>query len=230
MVLKEGDDLPGETAFKLYDTYGFPLDLTEDALREKGMGVDQAGFDAAMERQRAEARASGFKSGDAATEAVWFALKETLPDTDFTGYAATQGEGALIGLVAGEGQADALSAGDVGALVFDQTPFYAEGGGQIGDAGEIRFENGAVFRVDDVQKRAGVLYAHIGELVSGEIKIGDKPPSSLMRSAGRRPAPTTPPPTCSTPRCATCSARTSPRRAAMSVPTGCALTSPTPRP
>jgi len=182
--LQEGDDLPGETAFKLYDTYGFPLDLTEDALREKGMGVDQAGFDAAMERQRAEARASGFKSGDAATDAVWFALKDSLQDTEFTGYAATQGQGSLLGLVAGADRADRLSAGETGALVFDVTPFYAEGGGQIGDAGEIRFENGAVFRVDDVQKRAGVLYAHIGELISGEIKAGDS--ATLIVDAQRR--------------------------------------------
>ncbi len=172
--LADGEALPGETAFKLYDTYGFPLDLTQDALREVGRGVDLDGFDAAMERQRAEARASGFKSGDAATDAVWFSLKDKLPETKFTGYAATTGQGELIGLVAGEGESQSLNSGQTGALLFDTTPFYAEGGGQIGDAGEIRFENGAVFRVDDVQKRAGVLYAHIGELTSGEIQPGDK--------------------------------------------------------
>ncbi len=171
--LEEGTDLPGETAFKLYDTYGFPIDLTQDALREKGRGVDLAGFDAAMEKQRAQARASGFKSGDAATDAIWFALKDKLPETVFTGYAGTTGTGELVGLVAGEGEADRLAAGQSGSLIFDTTPFYAEGGGQIGDAGEIQFENGAVFRVDDVQKRAGVLYAHIGELVSGEITPGE---------------------------------------------------------
>lgn len=182
--LKDGEDLPGETAFKLYDTYGFPLDLTQDALREKGRGVDQAGFDAAMERQRADARASGFKSGDAATDAVWFALKDRLKETVFTGYMATEGEGTLTGLIAGEGEADTLSKGQSGVLIFDTTPFYAEGGGQIGDAGEIRFANGAVFRVDDVQKRAGTLYAHIGELVSGEIKSGEK--ATLVVDAERR--------------------------------------------
>ena len=182
--LEDGAALPGETAFKLYDTYGFPLDLTEDALREKGLKVDRAGFDAAMERQRAEARAHWAGSGDAATDAVWFALKDTLPKTAFTGYSATEGHSILVGLVAGEGLADTLSAGQSGALVFDTTAFYAEGGGQIGDAGEIRFENGAVFRVDDVQKRAGALYAHIGELVSGEIKAGDA--ATLTVDAERR--------------------------------------------
>jgi alanyl-tRNA synthetase len=148
------------------------------------MGVDQAGFDAAMERQRAEARASGFKSGDVATEAVWFALKETLPDTDFIGYAATQGEGALHRSRRRRGPSRRSICWRCGRVGVRPTPFYAEGGGQIGDAGEIRFENGAVFRVDDVQKRAGVLFAHIGELVSGEIKIGDK--AALIVDAARR--------------------------------------------
>ncbi len=182
--LKDGEDLPGETAFKLYDTYGFPLDLTQDALREQGRGVDQDGFDKAMERQRAEARASGFKSGDAATEAVWFALKDKLKETVFTGYDTTEGSAKLVGLVSGEGEVEALSSGENGVLIFDTTPFYAEGGGQIGDAGEITFDNGAVFRVDDVQKRAGTLYAHIGELVRGEIKPGDG--ARLSVDAARR--------------------------------------------
>lgn len=182
--LGEGEPLPGETAFKLYDTYGFPLDLTEDALREKGLTVDQAGFDAAMERQRAEARAHWAGSGDAATDAVWFDLKDKLDETRFTGYEASEGEGVLAAIIAEGAEAATLDAGRAGALVFDQTPFYAEGGGQIGDAGEIRFANGAVFRVDDVQKRAGALYAHTGELVAGAIKVGDA--ATLIVDAARR--------------------------------------------
>ena len=171
--LEDGAALPGETAFKLYDTYGFPLDLTEDALREKGLTVDQAGFDAAMERQRAEARAHWAGSGDAATDAVWFAVKEKVGETRFTGYATGEGESALGAIISDGAEASRLNAGETGALVFEETPFYAEGGGQIGDSGEIRFANGAVFKVDDVQRRGGALYAHLGALVSGEVASGD---------------------------------------------------------
>ncbi len=172
--LGEGQALPGETAFKLYDTYGFPLDLTQDALRADGRTVDLDGFNAAMERQRAEARAHWSGSGDAAPEALWFALKERLHETRFTGYGATAGEGELLALVSGTEEVTGLEEGAAGALVFDHTPFYAEGGGQIGDAGEIIFENGARFIVDDVQKRAGTLFAHIGHLESGAISTGAK--------------------------------------------------------
>ncbi len=171
--LEDGAALPGETAFKLYDTYGFPLDLTQDALREKGLSVDLDGFDAAMERQRAEARAHWAGSGDAATDAVWFAVKDGLEDTRFTGYSTGDGEGVLSAIVSDGAAVTALGAGASAALVFDETPFYAEGGGQIGDSGDVQFASGAVFRVDDVQKRAGSLYAHIGELVSGDIRPGD---------------------------------------------------------
>jgi len=182
--LGEGGVLPGDTAFKLYDTYGFPLDLTEDALRAKGLSVDQAGFDAAMARQRAEARASWSGSGDAATEAVWFAVREEFGETPFDGYTTTEGAGVLRAIIADGERCESISAGQAAELVFDRTPFYAESGGQIGDAGEIRFENGAVFRVDDVRKRAGGVFAHVGELVSGEASPGAV--GQLAVDAGRR--------------------------------------------
>ncbi|MCR9128001.1 MAG: alanine--tRNA ligase [Alphaproteobacteria bacterium] len=172
--LQAGEALPGETAFKLYDTYGFPLDLTQDALRAKGLEVDQAGFDTAMERQRAEARASWSGSGDAAPDALWFALKERLRGTVFTGFGATEGEAELQALVSGTEEVSKLSEGETGVLVFDRTPFYAEGGGQVGDAGVIEFETGARFVVQDVFKRAGALYAHIGRMECGSATPGDK--------------------------------------------------------
>ncbi|MGX6647444.1 alanine--tRNA ligase [Maricaulaceae bacterium MS644] len=171
--LSEGQALPGETAFKLYDTYGFPLDLTQDALRAKGIGVDTAGFDKAMKKQKADARASWSGSGDAAPDALWFDLKARLAETGFVGYAAETANGVLRAIVAGAQEVETLHAGDPAALVFDRTPFYAEGGGQIGDSGVIEFENGARFIVDDTQKRAGALYAHIGTLETGLVKAGE---------------------------------------------------------
>ncbi|XBQ15334.1 MAG: alanine--tRNA ligase [Oceanicaulis sp.] len=170
--LSEGEALPGETAFKLYDTYGFPLDLTQDALRAKGLTVDTAGFEKAMAKQKADARASWSGSGDAATESLWFDLKARLAETGFVGYAAEEANGALRAIVAGGAEADHLTEGEDAALVFDRTPFYAEGGGQIGDSGVIEFENGAIFRVSDTQKRAGALYAHLGRLEAGRIEPG----------------------------------------------------------
>ncbi|MGJ3230633.1 MAG: alanine--tRNA ligase [Oceanicaulis sp.] len=171
--LKEGEALPGETAFKLYDTFGFPLDLTQDALRAKGIGVDTAGFEKAMAKQKADARASWSGSGDAAPDALWFDLKARLAETGFVGYAAEEANGVLRAIVAGAEEVKTLNAGDPAALVFDRTPFYAEGGGQIGDSGVIEFENGATFIVDDTQKRAGALYAHIGTLESGSVTPGE---------------------------------------------------------
>jgi len=182
--MAEGGVLAGETAFKLYDTYGFPLDLTEDALRARGLSVDHQGFNAAMERQRAEARSHWAGSGDAATEAVWFSLRDEVGETPFDGYAATNGQGTLRAVLSGGDRAERLKAGEAGELVFDRTPFYAESGGQIGDAGEIRFDGGAVFRVDDVKKRAGGVFAHIGELVSGDIAPGAQ--AELVVDAARR--------------------------------------------
>ncbi|MEE2526169.1 alanine--tRNA ligase [Hyphobacterium sp. HN65] len=174
MGMKEGDALPGETAFKLYDTYGFPLDLTQDALRARGMTVDETGFNTSMERQREMARAAGFQSGEAAPETVWFAVKEAAGETDFLGYTQTEGEGTLQAIIAGGDMAETLDSGQSGELVFDRTPFYGESGGQIGDAGVIEFENGARFVVHDTQKRAGDVFSHAGVLESGSLSRGDK--------------------------------------------------------
>lgn len=164
--------LSGETAFKLYDTYGFPLDLTQDIVRGKGLSVDQAGFDKAMALQKMTSGAGGFSSGDAGTDKVWFELAERLGATAFVGYTKAESQAELTAIVRDGAQLNALAAGEEGELLFAVTPFYAESGGQAGDHGEINFASGARFLVHDVQKRAGTLFAHIGELLSGEILIG----------------------------------------------------------
>ncbi|MFC4724336.1 alanine--tRNA ligase [Glycocaulis abyssi] len=182
--LPEGAALPGETAFKLYDTYGFPLDLTQDALRAKGLSVDEAGFNTAMERQRAEARAHWQGSGDAAGDAVWFAVRDVTGSTQFLGYSELSAKGAIKAIVADGGMQESLTDGSRAELVFDRTPFYAESGGQVGDTGEIRFAGGARFVVEDVKKRAGDVFAHIGALEGGAIKTGDE--AELLVDAQRR--------------------------------------------
>jgi alanyl-tRNA synthetase len=171
--LAPGGALSGDAAFKLYDTFGFPLDLTQDILRGRGQTVDTLGFDAAMERQREMGRDAWSGSGEAATGGVWLALKEKLPATTFLGYGGEAGEGDLAAIVSGGDETRALKAGEEGELVFDRTPFYGESGGQAGDRGVIRFTTGAIFTVEDTQKRAGALHGHRGRLISGAIKIGD---------------------------------------------------------
>ncbi|MBU2607270.1 MAG: alanine--tRNA ligase [Alphaproteobacteria bacterium] len=169
--LGKGDALSGDTAFRLYDTFGFPLDLTQDILRARGMSVDTSGFDAAMDVQREGSRSAGFSSGDAATDDIWFAVREKSGATKFGGYSATEGQGKLVAIAAGGALVDTLQPG-AAELVFDATPFYAESGGQAGDHGEIMFDGGVRFIVRDVQKRAGDVNVHIGELVSGSAKLG----------------------------------------------------------
>jgi len=171
--LAEGDALPGETAFKLYDTYGFPLDLTQDALRAKGMTVDEDGFNTAMDKQRADARAAKFSSGQAAPDAVWFAVRDKTGASEFLGYEGVTGEGKLLAIVADATETKALGEGQSGELIFDRTPFYGESGGQAGDTGLITFENGAVFRVEDTQKRGGDVHSHVGVMEKGEVTLGD---------------------------------------------------------
>ena len=172
--LADNAALPGEAAFRLYDTYGFPLDLTQDALRRLGRDVDVDGFDAAMARQKEAARASWAGSGETADERVWFAVKEAAGETRFLGYEQDAAEGKLVAIVAGGEVRDRLEEGASAELVFAETPFYAESGGQVGDAGAIVFENGARFTVTDVQKRAGGVFAHIGRLEAGGVALGDK--------------------------------------------------------
>jgi alanyl-tRNA synthetase len=169
--LKQGDKLKGETAFTLYDTYGFPLDLTQDALRGRGIGVDIEGFNAAMEKQREKARAAWAGSGEAATEAVWFALREKIGATEFLGYETESAEGVVAALVRDGKEVDALGKGESGAVVLNQTPFYAESGGQIGDTGVMTAE-GVRFRVTDTQKKAGDLFVHSGVVEEGTLKAG----------------------------------------------------------
>ena len=169
--LKEGDTLDGATAFTLYDTYGFPLDLTQDALRARGISVDTDGFDAAMATQKENSKASGFKSGDAGTDSIWLQAREAHGETEFTGFDALTLEAPIHTLVTNNAEADAVEGGEV-MFVTAKTPFYAESGGQAGDKGVVTFDNGAVVTITDVQKRAGDLHVHIGEL-SGAIKRGD---------------------------------------------------------
>ncbi len=169
--LGRGDKLAGETAFTLYDTYGFPLDLTQDALRPRGIAVDTDGFNAAMERQREMARASWAGSGEAATEAVWFGLREKVGATDFLGYETESAEGAVAALVRDGSEVENLKAGESGAVILNQTPFYGESGGQVGDTGRL-FADGVEFEVTDTQKKAGDLFVHSGRVVRGTIRRG----------------------------------------------------------
>ena len=173
-ALAAGDVLSGETAFRLYDTYGFPLDLTEDALRGRGMSVDRAGFETAMDRQRAEARAAWSGSGEAATEAVWFAVRERCGATEFLGYDTRDAEGKVLAIVVDGGERDRLEPGAAGAVVVNQTPFYGESGGQVGDRGWITLAGGTRFQVDDTQRKLGDLVVHDGTLAQGPaLRVGD---------------------------------------------------------
>jgi alanyl-tRNA synthetase len=169
--LGEGDRLDGETAFKLYDTYGFPLDLTQDALRQRGVDVDTAGFSEAMERQKAEARKHWSGSGDAATETIWFEIKDKAGATDFLGYDTETAEGVIQALVRDGKQVDTAQAGDLVDVVVNQTPFYGESGGQMGDQGTISGE-GYQLEVSDTQKRGEGLFVHRAKVVSGAVTKG----------------------------------------------------------
>ncbi|MDX2274713.1 MAG: alanine--tRNA ligase [Hyphomonadaceae bacterium] len=172
-TLKQGDKLAGETAFKLYDTFGFPLDLTQDILRGRGLEVDAAAFDAAMERQREKGRESWAGSGETAGEELWLSLAAQGGPTNFLGYSEERAPATLLAIVANGAVTHELTQASEAALVFDKTPFYGESGGQAGDQGVIHFESGAEFIVDDTQKQAG-LHVHIGRLKGGAIKPGDK--------------------------------------------------------
>ena len=169
--LKRGDKLKGETAFTLYDTFGFPLDLTQDALKPRGISVDLDGFNAAMERQRETARASWAGSGEAAAETVWFALRERLGATEFLGYETESAEGVVAALVRDGHEVAELRAGEHGAVIVNQTPFYGESGGQVGDTG-VMSADGVRFTVTNTQKAAGDLLVHAGKVEQGTLKVG----------------------------------------------------------
>ena len=171
--LRPDEPLPGEVAFRLYDTYGFPLDLTEDVLRGRGRRVAVDGFEAAMARQRDEARRSWVGSGEAATEAAWYALRESVGPTEFLGYQTEMAEGVIVAIVRGEHHLASAQAGDEVGIILNQTPFYAESGGQVGDTGAIFSASGGEFAVADTQKKAGDLHLHLGTLRHASLRVGE---------------------------------------------------------
>ena len=170
--LGDRQSLPGAVAFRLYDTYGFPLDLTQDALREQGREVDLAGFETAMDEQRARARAAWTGSGEAATERVWFELKEKVGASEFLGYSTETAEAEIVALVVNGAPAASAAAGSDVAVVLNQTPFYGESGGQVGDTGVITGLDGLRIVVTDTQKKLGDLFVHLGRVEAGEARVG----------------------------------------------------------
>lgn len=171
--MAQGSTLAGETAFKLYDTFGFPYDLTEDALRAQGLQVDREGFDAAMAEQKRAARAAWKGSGEKASDELWYDLVEEKGGTEFIGYTSEEGEGEVVALIKDGARVDKAAAGDEVDIVLNQTPFYAESGGQVGDAGLATNDKGLKGRVFDTQKHLGRLWAHRTKIEAGEIAIGD---------------------------------------------------------
>ena len=171
--LAPGAPLPGETAFRLYDTFGFPVDLTEDALRAQGRAVERDGFKACMERQREAARRAWAGSGDTASDAVWFGIRERVGATEFLGYGTESAEGVIRALVVGGAETARAEAGDTVALVVNQTPFYAEAGGQVGDTGTIVSAEGARVRVSDTRREAEGLHVHHGTVEEGTLSVDE---------------------------------------------------------
>src|SRR5438067_4949801 len=171
--LKDKKTLDGSVAFVLYDTYGFPLDLTQDILRPRGIEVDLGKFDEEMEAARTRSRASWAGSGEAATEAAWFALREELGATEFLGYDTETAEGVVLAILNGEERVAEAKAGDEVGLIVNQTPFYGESGGQVGDTGAIFAPNGGELAVKDTVRKAGDLVVHLGTVTHGTLKVGD---------------------------------------------------------
>jgi alanyl-tRNA synthetase len=172
-TIGDGGTLPGETAFKLYDTYGFPYDLTEDALRSRGLAVDRAGFDTAMAEQKAKARAAWKGSGAKASEDIWFDLAEEHGATEFTGYTGNEGEGVVLAIVKDGSRVDQAEVGDTVELLLNQTPFYGESGGQIGDTGKLTSLKGFEGEVEDTSKPLGKLHVLRTKVVQGELTAGE---------------------------------------------------------
>lgn len=181
--MSEGQSLDGETAFKLYDTYGFPLDLTQDALRQRGITVDTDGFSTAMERQKAEARANWSGSGDAATERVWYSVRDKVGVTEFLGYDTEKAEGVVTALVREGAVIDKAVKGETVSIIVNQTPFYAESGGQQGDTGFV-YGEGFVIEITDTLKKADGVFIHQAVVNEGEVKTGDA--VELVVDAARR--------------------------------------------
>ena len=171
--LPEGGTLPGETAFKLYDTFGFPYDLTEDALRARGLAVDRSGFDAAMAEQKAQARAAWKGSGEKASDELWFDLAEELGSTEFIGYSGHEGEGVVLAILRDGQQVEEGNEGETVTILLNQTPFYGESGGQVGDAGKLTSLNGFVGEVEDTSKPLGKLHALRTKVAKGQVSVGN---------------------------------------------------------
>jgi alanyl-tRNA synthetase len=181
--LSSGTALPGEVAFKLYDTFGFPLDLTQDVLRGRGQQVDVEGFNQAMARQKAEARKAWAGSGEAVTETLWFELRDEVGSTEFLGYDTEMAEGKVVALVVDGKRVDKAEAGTEVQIITNQTPFYGESGGQVGDAGIMFTPEGTEVPIHDTQKKLGALFVHIGKVTKGTLSVGDV---VEMRVAGER--------------------------------------------
>jgi alanyl-tRNA synthetase len=171
--ITDGGTLPGETAFKLYDTFGFPYDLTEDALRARGLQVDRDGFDAAMAEQKAKARAAWKGSGAKASDDIWFDLVEEHGATEFTGYSGDEGEGVILAMVKDGQRVEQAEIGETVEILLNQTPFYGESGGQIGDTGKLTSLKGFVGEVEDTSKPLGKLHVLRTKVVAGELSVGE---------------------------------------------------------
>jgi alanyl-tRNA synthetase len=184
--LRAGDVFAGDVAFKLYDTYGFPLDLTQDALRGRNITVDTAAFAKSMEKQKDDARKAWKGSGEAATETVWFDIKEQAGATEFLGYTTESAEAEVKAILKSGKPVKSLAKGDEAMIVVSQTPFYGESGGQVGDTGVIKGSKGALFRVTDTEKKLGLVFAHIGVVEAGSFKTGDA--VEMIVDHGRRAA------------------------------------------
>ena len=222
-----GATLSGDVAFRLYDTFGFPLDLTQEALRAREIKVDDSGFATAMQRQKAEARKAWSGSGEAATETVWFGLKEEVGATEFLGYNTETAEGVVTALVRDGQPVESLAAGESGFAILNQTPFYAESGGQTGDTGHM-VGPGLRVRVTDTLKKLGDLFVHAVTVEHGTLAKGAALELAASTMAAAPPfGPTIRPPICCTRRFARFWARTWPRRARWSIPIACASTSRT---
>ena len=172
-TLKSGDIFSGSTAFKLYDTYGFPLDLTEDLIRDKNLNLDKDGFDLEMKKQKEEAKKSWLGSGDNKTDEIWFEVSNKCNATEFLGYQNIESAAEVVNIICDNKTSKKVEDGDEAILVFNQSPFYAESGGQIGDIG-FASNSGFMFRISDTQKKLNNIYAHYGVVEKGSISIGDK--------------------------------------------------------
>jgi alanyl-tRNA synthetase len=172
-TLNKGDTFSGETAFKLYDTFGFPLDLTQDALRARGIAVDNDAFAKSMAKQKADARAAWKGSGEAKTDTVWFEIRERVGGSEFLGYDTETAEGEVLAMASDGKDVTVLKEGQSGAIIVNQTPFYGESGGQSGDQGLIRRADGALFRVSETQKRLGDVFVHVGKVEKGTFRVGE---------------------------------------------------------